>query len=479
MQLFSLFLFSIIFGCVSLSNKDKVVKTKRTRGTKIKCWKSRGVTTQTSPTEISYFPISPPTLQNEVFVLESSQFQEDSETNNNSKITISTENLEDFGNISFYPVDSVSDDSFLDSPGMTDADARILFLTNFHKFFIKSGSLEISDQIDNSTIANTYKLGHNWPESTDQFPQSQLSLRLMKLTLLSIINLNLKPHYLCLSRNIFDTSRPIIVLNESDNYITWLHLILNQAIINQDVLDIALAGLSKETLNHPDSNGVLPLHLAIRRVDWVTVQKLLVNGADCNQITNFSLNPFLYSIWLKSTGMYRLLLSAGKADPNITSLCGRYSFMYYVFEYNDLYILVEILNASTPLDSEFLIRELTKISKDGDDKPETLSNIIYTIWVHSKSSEALKMALFGFIVETNNMNILSRLPRSGIFSLERAAYIMTEIFDIFHETQQEIALIEENVNVLESSASLADSSSNSIRPASVLVEEDSFEEKNL
>lgn len=321
--------------------------------------------------------------------------------------------LDDFGNIPFHPLDSISDGYLFNSPGVTDTDARILLLTSFSKYFIDVSGVAVSDQIDRTIIGNVYKIDQNWPSfATDPKPQqSQMSLRFKKATLLSIIDPNLPKYYTFLEKNIFDTSRPILILgknhdNNENNFVTWFHLILKQKIIDQDALNVALKALPVETLNRPDSNGVLPLHLAIFRGDFGTLQKLLDHGADCNRITSFRFNPFLYSVYLKSNGIYKQLLDSGKADPNAVSTCGQYSFMHYVVKFTDISILLDILNSFIPLKPNFMKEELAKISED---ESELISNMICSIWIHLKSSEALKSSLVHFVIETDNLAVLKLL----------------------------------------------------------------------
>lgn len=316
-----------------------------------------------------------------------------------------------FGDFDFDLANSeLYDDLFDDSPVVPDSEANILFAANFNSSCSESGKVPICDEIDKSRFKNKYEVDHNWPGFVEDEVSSLscMSFRMKKAAIASIIYpKNNSKFYEYLKFNLFDTTKPIAVIDARNNntkYITWFHLILSQKVINQEALDIALNYLSIETLNRPDSQGLTPLYTAIGSGCLHSVQKLLDHGAECNLITSVNLNPLLFTLALQSFAMFKLLLNSGEIDVNIRSLCGNFGFMHFVMKYKDLSILKEILNASPVIKMDYLLAEIESHLNLIDN--DFILTVILAVLDHPKRPNGFLRAVLISIVNFDKSAIL-------------------------------------------------------------------------
>lgn len=169
-----------------------------------------------------------------------------------------------------------------------------------------------------------YAVDRNWPEMGPNAPvPSTLSQRFHTLALIAIVSDypigNLRKLF---NNRLIDLERPIFIIS-TGVYKTFLSFTIDQGNPNMEKIELLLSHIPKHMINKSDSNGCLPLELAVVKNNLDLVKKLVEAGADPNILPNpTKYSPFMHAIDKNNTQIVEYLIDTGKIDFMISAQGG-------------------------------------------------------------------------------------------------------------------------------------------------------------
>ena len=169
-----------------------------------------------------------------------------------------------------------------------------------------------------------------------------------------------------LSNNLIDLSRPVLE-NSSQIMRSFLSFALERdEMIEMDKIEIIVSLMTPEMINRPNSLGITPLEVAIRRGNLELVRKLVEFGADMNATREaHGKTPFIKAVISKQIEIVDYLFGTGKANVNLVFKEDKsIAINIITFTLESKYI--EIMFKSCSIDSNFFFKYMRSLKRHGN-----------------------------------------------------------------------------------------------------------------